>query len=218
MGEYELAECIVHGEAVDRSILHRQDQLGGSAIHCETARDEFGAGQEDLLLDALRVLGEAEDTEDGSDADASVEVAAAVNGVADDGVSRPGAFVENDAFVLLFRDEETAFPTRAHGSDEEVVADDVEFLLVIPGCIGGAGKTGEVDEGGAADVVGYGFEGKLESVTEEGEVAGGFRVFRLLFGEEAGEGDDVGIYFLLGDGSGFTVCGGCHSRGLGCEA
>ena len=39
--------------------------------------------------------------------------------------------------------------------------------MVVAGCVAGAGEAGEVDEGGAANVVGYGFEGELEGVAEE---------------------------------------------------
>lgn len=41
--------------------------------------------------------------------------------------------------------------------------------MVVACDIGGAGEAGEVDEGGAADVVGDGFKGELEGVAEEAE-------------------------------------------------
>lgn len=47
--------------------------------------------------------------------------------------------------------------------------------MVVAGCVGGAGQAGQVDERGAADVVGDGFEGELEGVAEE---AGGGLVLR----------------------------------------
>lgn len=39
------------------------------------------------------------------------------------------------------------------------------------------------------------FEGKEEGLRE---ISGGFEVLGLFFGEEAGEGDDVGVNLLLG--------------------
>ncbi len=45
--------------------------------------------------------------------------------------------------------------------------------MLIAGGVGGASQACEVDEGGAADVVGYGFEGELEGMAEEAEVVEG---------------------------------------------
>ena len=39
--------------------------------------------------------------------------------------------------------------------------------MIIAGCVARACEAGEVDEGCAADVVSYGFEGELEGVAEE---------------------------------------------------
>ena len=74
---------------------------------------------------------------------------------------------EEDGLLLFFGDEDGALARRAHGGDEEVVADDIELFLVVAGDVGGAGEAGEVDEGGAADVVGDGLERELEGVAEE---------------------------------------------------
>lgn len=76
---------------------------------------------------------------------------------------------EEDGFLLLLGDENCDLSTGAHGRNEQIVADHIELLLIISGDVGGTGETGEVDEGGAADVVGDGFEGKLEGVAEEAE-------------------------------------------------
>lgn len=75
-------------------------------------------------------------------------------------------FGEEDSFLFFFGDEDRAFSRGTHGGDEEVISDDVEFLLVVAGGVAGACETGEVDEGGTSDVVGDGFEGKLEGVAE----------------------------------------------------
>ncbi len=213
MRQDEFAQGVIHGEAIDAATLHREHQLGAGTVHCEAARDEFGAGEEDLFFLALGAFGKAEDAEDGAHADTGVEIAAAVYGVTDHGVSGGRVLIEDDTLLLFFRDEEATFARGAHGGDEEVVADDIKFLLVVACGVGGAGEAGEVYECGTADVVGDGFEGELEGVAEEGEVTGGFGVFGLFFGQEAGEGDDIGVDLLLGHGcSNVTIRGGLHCR------
>ena len=67
VGEDELAEGVVHGEAVDGSALHGHDELGGSAVHGETSSDEVCAGTEEVLLGASRVIRKPVDTEDCAD-------------------------------------------------------------------------------------------------------------------------------------------------------
>lgn len=224
--QYELAEGIIHREAINTAAAHRDDELGRSAVHREPRGDELGAGDQEVLFRPLGALGQLEDAEDGADGDAGVEVGGAVDRVADHGVPGVGRVGEDDGFFFLFGDEDAAFAGCAHRADEEVVADDVELLLVVAGGVGGAGEAGQVDEGGAADVVGDGFEGELEGVAEEAgwwlvggllscgfegkgrcvrEVARSFFVFGLLFGQEAGEGDDVGVDLLVGDGRGLAI-------------
>ena len=44
VGEDELAEGVVHGEAVDGATLHGDDELSGGAVHGEAGGDELGAG------------------------------------------------------------------------------------------------------------------------------------------------------------------------------
>lgn len=97
----ELAERVVHGEAVDGAALHGHDELGGGAVHGETGGNELGAGEEEVLLLALSVVGESVDTEDGADGDTSVQVAGAVNGVASHGVLGVGAGGELNELLLL---------------------------------------------------------------------------------------------------------------------
>ncbi len=57
VGEDELAEGVVHGEAVDGAAAHGDDQLGAGAVHGEAGGDELGAGHEQVFLGALRALG-----------------------------------------------------------------------------------------------------------------------------------------------------------------
>ena len=77
-----------------------------------------------------------------------------------------------DAMFFFFRDKKAAFPGRAHGRDKEIVANHVEFLLVIACCVGATGQAGEVYERCTSDIVCYGFEGELEGVAEESKVIG----------------------------------------------
>lgn len=167
MGQDELAQCIVHGESVDAASFHRNHELGTGAIHGEAGSHELCSRQQQLLLLALTSLGQLEDAEDGPDTDSRVQIARAVDRVADNGVPGFGRVVENDAVLLFFRHEQFAFAGGAHRADEEVVADDVELFLVIACRVGGARQAGEVDECGSSDVVGYRFEGELEGVAEE---------------------------------------------------
>lgn len=67
MGEDELAEGVVHGEAVNGSALHGHDELGGSAVHGETSSDKVGAGTEEVLFGAGSVICKPVDTEDCAD-------------------------------------------------------------------------------------------------------------------------------------------------------
>jgi len=83
--------------------------------------------------------------------------------------------------------------------------------LVVARGVGTAGETGEVDERGASDVVGYGFEGELKGVAEKCEISGGFLVFSLFFCEKAGEGHDVSINLLFLNRRIF----GSHDAGFG---
>lgn len=167
VGEDELADAVVEGEAVDAGALHGEDELGRGAVHGEAGGDELGARLEDIGLGALGALGQLVDGEDGADGNAGVEVGGAVDGVAGDGVAGAGGVAEIDNVLFFLGDEQRALVGGAHGLDEEVVGDDVELLLVVAGAVGGAGEAGQVDEGGAADVVGDGLEGELEGMAEE---------------------------------------------------
>lgn len=216
VGQDELAQRVLEGEAVDAAAAHGDDQLRRGAVHGEARGDKRSTRVQQLLrADGLALaqdfVGELEDAEDGADGDAGVEVGRAVDGVADDGVAGVGVLVEDDHLFFFLGDEDAALAGAAHRGDEDVIADHVELLLVVARCVGGAGQAGQVDEGGTADIVGDGLEGELEGMAEEGEVARGIGVFGLFFREEAGEGDDVGVDVLLADRRGGSV--GCHVDG-----
>ena len=101
VGEDELAERVVHGEAVDGAVLHGHDKLGGGAVHGEASGDKLCTGEKQVLLLTLGVIGESVDTEDGADRDTSVQVARSVNGVTSNGVLCVGTGRELDELLLL---------------------------------------------------------------------------------------------------------------------
>ena len=141
MGEDELAKGVVHGEAVDGAALHGHDELSGGAVHGETSGHEVGAGTEEILLGALGALSESVDTEDGADRDTSVQVARAVDRVASNGVLCVGASRELNELFLLLGHQDAYTTGRAHGRDEDVVADHIELFLVVTGGVCGSSKT-----------------------------------------------------------------------------
>jgi len=205
VSEDELAQRVLEGEAVDATAAHGDDQLGGGTVHGETGGNEAGTGVEevlgaDVLAGTQELVGQLEDTEDGADGNTGVQVGGAVNGVADHGVSGVGVLVELDRVLFLFGDHDAALARAPHGGDEDVIADDVELLLVVTGGVGGTGEAGQVNQGGTTDVVGDGLERELESMAQEGEVTRSFGVLGLLFREESGEGDNVSVDVLLTDG------------------
>lgn len=154
VGKDELAEGVVHGEAIDGTVLHGHDELSRGTVHGETSGNEVGTGAKEVLLGALGVLRESVDTENGSNRDTSVQVAGAINGVAGNSVLGIRASRELDGLVLLLGNENAHTAGRAHGGDENVIADHIQLFLVIAGRVGRACKTREVDQAGAADVVG----------------------------------------------------------------
>lgn len=195
----EFAQGIVEREAVNAAALHGDDELRRGAVHGEASGDELGAGFQQVRCAAGAVFGQLVHAKNGADGDTGVEVAAAVDGVAGDRVTGLWVFGKVNDLLLLLRDQHGTLARGAHGGNEEVIANDIELLLVVAGGIGGAREAGEVDETGASDVVGNGLEGELQSVTEEGEVARRFGMFRLFLGEEAGQGDNVNIDLCILD-------------------
>ena len=206
MSKDELAQRVLESEAVDATAAHGDDQLRGSAVHGEAGGDKFRSGETqnlraDLLALTNRLLGELEDTEDGADGDTRVEVGGAVDGITDHSVPGIGVLIEGDHLLFFLGDDEAALAGAAHGGDEDVIADHVELLLVITGCVGGTGQAGQVDQRSPTDVVCDGLEGELQSVAEECEVTRGLGVLGLLFREEAGERDNVQVHVLVADGT-----------------
>lgn len=174
--EDEFAQGVVHGEAVDGATLHGDDELGTGAIHGESTSHQLTPGHKQFFLLALAALFELEDAKDCPDAHPGIQIATPINWIADHRISRLGVLVENYTLFFLFADQQSAFPRRTHGGHKEIVTYDVEFLLIIARGVGGARQACEVDEGGAANVVGYGFKRELEGMAEEAEAVDGLAI------------------------------------------
>lgn len=144
VGEDELAERGVEGEAVDGAALHRDDELGRGTVHGEASGQQLGSGLENVLLGARGALGQLVDAENGADRHTGVQVGAAVDGVAGHGVARVALVLEEDDVLLLFRHYEGALARRPHRLDKDVIANHVQLLLVVTRGIGLAGQTRQV--------------------------------------------------------------------------
>lgn len=75
-------------------------------------------------------------------------------------------FWEENSFLFFLRHEHSTLAGGSHSSDEQVIPNNIELLLIISGGVVGTRETGEVDERGTTDVVGYRLEGELEGVAE----------------------------------------------------
>ena len=167
MRQNELSQCIIHREPIDAPVLHRKNQLRTGPVHGKATSHKLRPRKKQLLLLALAILRQPKYAKDSPYTDTRIEIARTIDWIAYDCVPGFRVLVEDDTFLLLLGYQQTTFAGRPHSGDEEVIADDVELLLFVTRGIGGASEAGEVDEGGAPDVVGYGFEGKLEGVAEK---------------------------------------------------
>ena len=71
---------------------------------------------------------------------------------------------EHDGLFLLFRDHHPTLSGAFHGGNEDVISYYVELLLVITSGVRRSRKACKIDQGGTANVIGYGLEGELQSV------------------------------------------------------
>lgn len=176
VGQDEFSQRVFHGEAVDCAVLQSDDQLRRGTIHGETRSNHLRSGAQDVLgrnglARTDQRVRELEDTENGANRDACVQVRRAVDGVADHGVASVGVLVEHYSLFEFLRNQDTA-PARAlHSRDEDVISNHIQLLLVVTRSVGGTGETGEVNQGGPSDVVGNGLERELKSVAEETDQA-----------------------------------------------
>lgn len=133
MGQDELANTVVEGEAVDGSAAHCDDELSRGTVHGETSGKQLGTGLQDILLDTLGAFGKLVNGENGANRHTGVQVRGSVNRIAGDSVVGIRSVFEIDDVVLLLRYEERTLARGAHGLNEEVIGDDIELLLVVAG-------------------------------------------------------------------------------------
>jgi hypothetical protein len=138
----KLSQRVIQSEAVDVASLHGQYQLCRGTIHGKTARHQLRAGETDLFRLPLGVLGQTENTKDGSNRYTSVEVAGTVDGIANNGVFSVAG--EDNRFLFFLRNQDFYLAGTPHDVDEDLVADHIQLLLVVTSDVGGAGKTYEL--------------------------------------------------------------------------
>jgi hypothetical protein len=69
--------------------------------------------------------------EDGPDVDTSVYIAATVQRIEDDAVFPLVLILDDDSFLVFFRDEHRGLSGGAEGVDHDVIGEDVKFLLFL---------------------------------------------------------------------------------------
>lgn len=132
----EFTQGVLHGEAIDTAVAHGDHQLCGGTVHGEARGNHLRAGAKEVLSSDLVVgtedlIGKLEDSEDGTNRNASVKVGGTVNRVADHGIAGIGVLVEDDSLFLLLGNKDTALAGALHGGNEYVIADDVKLLLIV---------------------------------------------------------------------------------------
>merc|ERR1712087_431175 len=132
-----------------------------------------------------------------ADRNTCVQVAATVDRIADNSIPRVGVLVEDDRLFHLFRYKHAHTARRLHGGDEDVIANDVQLLLVVTSGVGRASKTAQVDQGSSPDVVCDRLERELEGMAQQREVTSRFLVLALLLSQPPREGDGVRVDLLL---------------------
>lgn len=167
----ELTQRVLHGEAVDTTVAHGDHQLCGGTVHGEAGGHHLRAGAEkvlgsDLVVGTKDLIGKLEDSEDGTNRNASVKVGGTVNRVADHGIAGVGVLVEDNGLLLFLGNKDTALAGALHGGDKNIIADDVKLLLIIASRVRGTSQTGQVNQGSATNVVGNRLECELKSVAE----------------------------------------------------
>jgi hypothetical protein len=67
-----------------------------------------------------------------------------IDGITCNSISSTFGF-DDDHILFLLTDDDSDLATIFHGVKEDLVSEDIEFLLVIAGCIGGSGEAEKVD-------------------------------------------------------------------------
>ncbi len=101
----ELAQGVVHGEAVDGATPHGDDELGAGAVHGESTSHQLTPWHKQFFLFALAALFELEDAKDCPDAHPGIQIATSINWIADHRIPRLGILVENNTVFFFFADQ-----------------------------------------------------------------------------------------------------------------
>jgi hypothetical protein len=85
-----------------------------------------------------------------------------IDGIACNSISSPFGFDDNHILFLL-TDDDCNLATILHSVKEDLVSEDIEFLLVIAGCIGSSREAEQVDQCRPTNVVSNEFTRQLET-------------------------------------------------------
>lgn len=140
-------------------------------LHCEASCDHLSTRNQnvvriDLSFSVDDLLRQLVNPKDRANANTCIQIRRAVNWVTGDNISSM-RLLEDDGLFLLFRDHHSALPRALHRRNEDVIPDHIELFLVIAGGVGRSCEPCKVDQSGTANVIGYGLEGKLESMAEK---------------------------------------------------
>ena len=89
----------------------------------------------------------------------------AIDRITDDGIAGAPA-LDNDDILFLLTDNDADLARILHGIQKDLIAEDIEFLLVIASGIGCTGQPEEVDQRRSADVVGNELARQLQPNTQ----------------------------------------------------
>ena len=197
MGEDELADVLVQGEAVD-AIAGGQDHHGRGPINGVAGGDLPGAGLQEGLRAGLGALaGAAQDGEDGAHRDVDVDIGGAVQGVEGQQVLAAGIGGGNGIDVVHLLGGHGRQVTRPLvGLDEDVVGEHVQLFLGLALDVLAAGATQDAHQGAVVHQVGDDLAGGHHVVEERGEIARGAADPALFLDDELGDGGTV-VHILL---------------------
>ena len=162
----------------------REDELGLRTVHAVACGDLLGAGHQEVLGHglALRANG-GKDREDRADGDVDVDVGGTVERVEADQVRADRqVFGNGNDLGDLFAHHAADGARKGDGLDEDVVADDVELLLVFALDVFGAGHAEHAGEGAVAHLEADRLAGFGDADDQAGE--NGVEVVKLLFTAE----------------------------------
>lgn len=183
--------------------------MRGRTVHGVAGGHHLVAGAQHVLDGARGARLELVHAEDRSDGHPGVQVRRPVDRVAADGVVARVA-LEDDQVLLLLAHQHLHVPGALHRVDEDLVADHVQLLLVVPGRVGLPVETNQVHQLRSSDCVRDELERILQRVEQERQLP--CRLGRqplLLLDDEAGQRDQVGVNWGLGVGHSCVCACGC---------